>query len=29
MIMTDQDHDGCHIKGLVMNLFHSMNGLNY
>ena len=24
MIMTDQDHDGFHIKGLVMNLFHTM-----
>jgi DNA topoisomerase-2 len=22
MIMTDQDHDGTHIKGLVMNMFH-------
>lgn len=23
MIMTDQDHDGSHIKGLVMNMFYS------
>jgi DNA topoisomerase-2 len=23
MVMADQDHDGSHIKGLLMNLFHS------
>ena len=23
MIMSDQDHDGSHIRGLIMNLFHT------
>jgi DNA topoisomerase-2 len=24
IVLTDQDHDGSHIKGLIMNLFHSL-----
>ena len=27
MLMTDQDHDGSHIKGLVMNIFDVLYGL--
>jgi len=23
MIMADQDHDGSHIKGLIMNMIHN------
>lgn len=24
MIMSDQDHDGLHIRGLIMNMFHTL-----
>ena len=24
MILADQDHDGSHIKGLVLNIFHTL-----
>lgn len=24
MLLTDQDHDGSHIKGLIFNMFHSL-----
>ena len=24
MILADQDHDGSHIKGLVLNVFHTL-----